>query len=59
MEREKLDEMMRFGSCEIKCPRCGRIWVTSLNVEWCNCLYCETKLDPKKHLVVSDESEVN
>lgn len=53
------DKTLLLEHCEVRCPSCGKVWVTSLSVEWCNCLYCEQKLDPKKHIVVESENEVN
>jgi hypothetical protein len=57
----KMDQMIMvdFESCEVKCPACGRHWITSLYVEYCNCLYCELTIDPKIHIVLGSELEVN
>lgn len=46
-------------SAKVKCIRCGAVWVTSLEVEWINCLRCEQRLEPKKHGIVTSEAEVN
>ena len=53
------EERLILEQCEVRCPRCGRVWETSLLVEWCNCLFCETRLVPKKHVVAAGENEVN
>lgn len=53
------EHKMLLEACKVRCPKCGSTWVTSLGVEWCNCLNCEQKLDPKKHIVAESENEVN
>lgn len=53
------DNIIKLQACKIRCPRCGSIWMTNLEVEWCNCLNCGQKLTPKKHVVVNSENEVN
>lgn len=45
--------------CKVRCPRCEKIWTTSLGVEFCNCLVCGQKLYPLKHVVADSENEVN
>lgn len=59
MTKTEEETELEFEQCEVRCPRCDITWVTSLHIEWCNCLACGTKLDPKKHLVVTSEQEVN
>lgn len=60
---DKVDEcdeqLLELEQCEIRCPRCDTNWVTSLSVEWGDCLNCGTKLRPLKHVVVGSETEVN
>ena len=45
--------------CKCRCIRCGSIWRTSLLVEFFNCLNCGQQLDPKKHVVVDKEEDIN
>ena len=53
------EDVQILEQCTIKCPRCNAVWVTSLGVEFCDCLHCGTKLNPLKHIVVESENEVN
>lgn len=53
------DEQMALEQCRVMCPRCNAKWVTSLGVEYCDCLHCGTKLNPLKHIIANDETEVN
>ena len=59
VEPMSVDNVISLESCKVRCPRCGSIWNTSLHVEFCDCLNCGQKLNPRKHVVVSSENEVN
>ena len=53
------DEQIALEYCQVMCPRCNAKWVTSLGVEYCDCLMCGTKKKKKKHIIASNESAVN
>lgn len=44
---------------EARCLNCGKVWLTSLSCESFTCMTCGHTIEPKKHVVVKDETEVN
>jgi hypothetical protein len=58
MSEDDIEKRIQLEQCEVRCVVCGVNWVTSLGVEYCNCLHCGRKLVPKKHLVVQSEDEI-
>lgn len=54
---EVRDSFLDF--CDVMCPSCNQCWVSSSTGNPFLCLKCQCEIDPKRHIVVDSENEVN
>ena len=58
--KTKVDEADAFlDFCDVMCPNCNQLWVSSLKGDPFPCLKCQCEIDPSKHVVVESEKEIN